>query len=214
MADNIGLGGASIVSPPLLITEERTTRMHISKFTAWFLFSVSALSSACGEHSEGEEQSSAGGATATEAASTMPGGEASEELGISSWEISEGSTVGYSESGERLVEFRLDTTAQEVVAIWPDGGTRPFGEFGTHGTMTPEVAATLDALLSDMKPHLTEVPPPELTGEMVDKAVYGCYLAYASCDYWGFYGIYYGWWIGYDCRIPTGTCGNYWALLY
>jgi hypothetical protein len=38
----------------------------------------------------------------------------------------------------------------------------------------------------------------------------GYYTSYQECDYAGFYGVYYGWWMGYFCNwIPSV---GYWAL--
>jgi hypothetical protein len=147
--------------------------------------------------------------------SVVPAGERALELGVSEWEITpEQIARGYDVKGHVVAEFHVNAEVSKIESILPDRGMKTIGASNAGDTLTERSERYLTALMSDVEAaiHLPENDMPE--GDVVNKAVFGCYTLWNDCDLQGFWLLMNGYIIGYVCHLPTSTCGSSrWALI-
>jgi hypothetical protein len=80
-------------------------------------------------------------------------------------------------------------------------------------SFTAESSAYFDALIADLEAQVA-VPRGEAPeSEISDKIVLGCFTTLSGCEAAGVLLVIRRAIIGFDCRVPTTTCGRRVALL-
>ncbi|MBN2527952.1 MAG: hypothetical protein JXR76_16300 [Deltaproteobacteria bacterium] len=174
---------------------------------------LSMLSIACEDVSSSDDGNEMDG-TAEKDGSVVAASASSQKLGVSSWKISPMLIAqGLDANNAVVAEFKLDAENRTVESVFPAAGIRNLDEPGVNDTIPADAAALLDSMIDDLESLAGDAIAPDISGEVVNKAVFGCYQIYNDCDIVGFILVWKYGYTGYVCRRPTNTCGNYWALL-